>query len=89
LLVVGQNPSTVNYQPSTNLDDPQLLFDAFLIGLVNKRRVSQSQLAFFRLFSQDVAFESVFPFDFSRARHFKAFLGAGFGFHFRHFFLDF
>jgi hypothetical protein len=67
------------------LDDPQLFLDALHVRLVDQRRVRQGELALLRLFGQDVAFESVLPFDFTRACHFKAFLGAGFGFHFRHF----
>ena len=66
------------------LDKTQLLFNAFFISLVDKSRVSQSKLALFRLLGKDVAFESVFPLDFSRTCNFKAFLGAGLGFHFRH-----
>jgi hypothetical protein len=66
-------------------DNPQLLLDAALIGWVNQRGVRQGELALFRLFGQDVAFESVLPFDLARAGNFESFLGAGLGFHFRHF----
>ena len=40
--------------------------------------------AFFRFFGQDMAFESVFPFDVSRAGDPESLLGAGIGFHFWH-----
>jgi len=41
-------------------------------------------LALFRFFSQDMAFESMFPFDVSGAGDLKSLLGAGVGFHFWH-----
>jgi hypothetical protein len=43
------------------------------------------KLPLFRLFGQDMAFKSVLPFNFARPRNVKTFLGAGLGFHFRHY----
>jgi hypothetical protein len=46
--------------------------------------MGQSQLALLGFFSQDMTLKSVLSFDLSGTSNFKTFLGAGFGFHFRH-----
>jgi len=47
--------------------------------------VSKRKLTFLRFLGQDVALESVLPFDLARTCHVETFLGAGLGFHFRHY----
>jgi len=47
--------------------------------------MSKGKLTLLRFLGQDVTLESVLSLDFTRACNFKAFLGAGFGFHLRHF----
>jgi hypothetical protein len=52
---------------------------------VNKTGFGQVVLSLSRFFRQDMAFESMFPFDFAGSRQSEPLLCTGFGFYFWHF----
>jgi len=55
------------------------------IGTVNNRPVSQISFAFGTFLCKNMAFVSMFSFDFSCSGKFESFFGTGIGFHFWHF----
>ena len=56
-----------------------------LVGRSNDSCVVEVSLTFFRLFRQDVAVVSVFPFDLAGACEGETLFGGGIGLYFRHF----
>jgi hypothetical protein len=63
----------------------QKRFYALSISRINDSSVSQVAFLFQRLLGQDVAFESVFPFDFSCSGKGEPLFGTGISLQFRHF----
>lgn len=57
----------------------ELFFQAGHIGLIHEAGFGKVVLTFSLLLGQDMALESVFPFDLSRCRELETLFGTGFG----------